>query len=126
MLLDLLLFAVSITVNIRLSNKSNEQERIISRIKVLIEKHCYCDWDESEGSFACEVYADYRDTVDEETVSKWCKAESAYEAFWEQLYEWYEYSIYQYEEEIIAAVRKHWEYEDMDYDDHEEFIRHVR
>ena len=72
----------------------NEQEQIISCIKSLIEQHCYCDWDESEGSFAYEIYADYRDTVDVETVSKWCKAGNAYEAFWEQLYEWYEYSTY--------------------------------
>ena len=100
----------------------NEEERIISRIKELIDQHCYCDWDESEGSFAYEIYADYRDTVDEETVSKWCKAGNAYEAFWEQLYEWYEYSTYQYEEEIISSVRKYWDDEDMDYDDHEEFI----
>ena len=63
----------------------NEEERIISHIKELIDHHCYCEWDESEGSFAYEIYADYRDTVDEETVSKWCKAGNAYEAFWEQL-----------------------------------------
>jgi len=100
----------------------NEQEKLISYIKELIDKHCYCDWDDSEGGFACEIYADYRDTVDEETVSKWCKADDAYESFWEQLYEWYEYSACQYEEEIISAVQKHWEYEDMAYDDHEEFI----
>ena len=63
----------------------NEEERIISHIKELIDHHCYCEWDESEGSFAYEIYSDYRDTVDEETVSKWCKAGNAYEAFWEQL-----------------------------------------
>jgi len=100
----------------------NEQERLISHIKELIDRHCYCDWDNSAGEFTCEIYADYRDTVDEDTVSKWCKADNAYEAFWEQLFEWYEYSTYHYEGEIIDTVRTHWDYEDMCYADHEEFI----
>ncbi len=100
----------------------NEHEWIISYIKELIKKNCYCDWNESEDSFVYEIYADYRDTVDEETVSKWCKAYNAYEAFWDDLSDWYEYSTYQYEQEIIETVRKHWAEKDMTYDNHKEFI----
>lgn len=99
-----------------------EQEKIIFHIKDLIDKYCYCDWNDSEDSYVYEIYADYRDTVDEETVSKWCKSDNAYDAFWEELYSWYEYSTYQYEQEIIESVRKHWEEKTVTYDDHEEFI----
>ena len=40
------------------------ENSIVSAICDCIDRHTYCDWDESEGLYCCEIYADYRDEAE--------------------------------------------------------------
>ena len=42
-----------------------------------------------DGTFACEIYADYRDEMDSKTAVKILQSEDPVQSFWEQLDEWY-------------------------------------
>lgn len=95
---------------------------LIDYIKAIIEEHTYCKWDEAEQSFTYELYADYRDSVDEKTVSKWCKCEEPRSAFWEDLFQWYECSTFDCEDEVMQAIRDHWQSDAFSWDDCEEDI----
>ena len=42
-----------------------------------------------DGTFTCEIYADYRDEMDSKTAVKILQSEDPVQSFWEQLDEWY-------------------------------------
>ena len=42
-----------------------------------------------DGTFTCEIYADYRDEMDNKTAIKILQSDDPMQAFWEQLDEWY-------------------------------------
>ena len=45
------------------------ENSIVSAIRDCIDRHTYCDWNESEGLYCCEIYADYRDEADNKSVA---------------------------------------------------------
>lgn len=42
-----------------------------------------------DGTYACEIYADYRDEMNDKTAIKILQSDDPMQAFWEQLDEWY-------------------------------------
>ena len=42
-----------------------------------------------DGTYGCEIYADYRDEMDAKTAIRMLKAKEPMEVFWETLDEWY-------------------------------------
>ena len=57
------------------------ENSIVSAIRDCIARHTYCDWDESEGLYCCEIYADYRDEADNKSVCEWCKSKTPFIRF---------------------------------------------
>ena len=98
------------------------EEKVISEIKRLIRQHTYCSYRDEEECFVTEIYADYRDEARTDTIIQWCRAENPWDAFWESLDEWYRESVWDEEDNIIAAVRKNWCSKCHSYEENEEFI----
>lgn len=97
------------------------ENSIVSAIRDCIDRHAYCVWDESEGLYCCEIYADYRDEADNKSVCEWCKSKTPFDRFYEDLQEWYfDYSI-SCEEDILSILRHHWD-SPISYEDNAEFI----
>ena len=97
------------------------ENSIVSAIRDCIDRHTYCDWDESEGLYCCEIYADYRDEADNKSVCEWCKSKTPFDRFYEDLQEWYfDYSA-SCEEDILSTLRHHWD-SPISYEDNAEFI----
>ena len=44
---------------------------------------------QEDGTFSCEIYADYRDEMGNKTAIGILQSEDPMQAFWEQLDEWY-------------------------------------
>lgn len=51
-----------------------------------------------------EIYADYRDTLDDRTLKAICNADRPWEKFYDLLNEWYCDSEWDYAEEIVKKV----------------------
>lgn len=98
------------------------EENVVSVIVDLIEKHTYCNYRQEDGFLSTEIYADYRDVASDETVIQWCMADNPLDAFWETLDEWYQISVWDMEDEVIAAVRDHWDSKVHSYEANEEFV----
>lgn len=62
-----------------------------------------CRKDEN-GSFYEEIYADYRDEIDDWTMKKICSDEHPREKFWELLDEWYRDCEWDYADNVIKRV----------------------
>lgn len=101
---------------------SNITDKIQEKVRELIDKHTTLVYDSKQQNFTCDIYADYRDSVDEETVTKWCQTENPYESFYEDLNEWYQESVLEAEDDIIQKVRDNWDSTDIDYIQNEECI----
>ena len=100
----------------------NIKEKIPAIVRTLIDKHTYLIYDKENQCFSCDVYADYRDTVEEKTVSQWCASEDPYNAFYEDLYEWYKESVWECEDDVIKTVRDNWPNAEISYIQNEEYI----
>lgn len=61
-------------------------------------------WKDENGMFYEEIYADYRDTLDDRTLKAICSADRPREKFYDLLDEWYCDSEWDYAEEIVKKV----------------------
>ena len=57
------------------------------------------------GTFSCEIFADYRDVMDNKTAIEILRSEDPVLAFWEQLEEWYRDYRWTLEDELEKEVR---------------------
>ena len=64
---------------------------------------CFRD---ERGNFYTEIYADYRDELDDQSLKKLCNAENPREQFYEWLDEAYLECIWDYEDQVIKEVLK--------------------
>lgn len=99
-----------------------KDKRLAEIITDIIFHHTSCDYHKDEGYFSCEIYADYRDYAENNTIIKWCEADNPREAFNENLFGWYQDLIFEYEDDVIDTVKKYWTDEELSFDDNEEFI----
>ena len=100
----------------------DKDARLVEIISAIILHNTSCDYHKDKGYFTCEVYADYRDYAQDETIIKWCKADNPRDAFYEDLFQWYQESGFECEDEAIATVKEHWTSKEFPYDEHQEFI----
>lgn len=96
--------------------------RLAEIITDIIFYHTSCDYHKDKGNFTCEVYADYRDCAQDDTIIKWCKADNPREAFYDDLFQWYQECIFDCEDEVIETVKTHWADAEYSFEDNEEFI----
>ena len=76
----------------------------------LIDRYTYCDCDYEKQTVTYEIYADYRDTLQNETITRWCKAENPGDAFYEEMFKWYdEFCDFDCPEEILRVIKPHWD-----------------
>ena len=76
----------------------------------LIDRYTYCDCDYEKQTVTYEIYADYNDTLQNETITRWCKAENPGDAFYEEMFKWYdEFCDFDCPEEILRAIKPHWD-----------------
>ena len=87
-----------------------------------LERHTYYSYDKSHGVILVEIYADYRDEVDRKTITEWCQADDPHKAFGDSLFEWYETSTWETEDEIVKAIRNNWTSKRFPFDENEEYI----
>ena len=59
---------------------------------------------QEDGTYAYEIYADYRDKMDDKTAIKTLRSEDPMQAFYEQLDEWYQDYIQTLESELENTV----------------------
>lgn len=60
---------------------------------------------QEDGTFTCEIYADYRDEMDSKTAVKILQSEDPVQSFWEQLDEWYQDYRWMLEDELENNVK---------------------
>lgn len=99
-----------------------KDKRLAEIITDIIFHHTSCDYHKDESFFSCEIYADYRDYAENNTIIKWCEADNPREVFNEDLFCWYQDLIFEYEDDVIDTVKKHWTDAELSFDDNEEFI----
>ena len=78
-------------------------------LRFLREKPCLRD--NGDGTFSQEIYADYRDVMEDETAAEICKSDDPREAFEEKMWEWYDDYAYDLCMELLG------EFEDSSYPD---------
>ena len=100
----------------------DKNERLAEIITDIIFHHTSCDYHRDKGYFTCEIYADYRDYAQNDTIIKWCKADIPWEAFYDDLFEWYQESVFDYEDEIIRTVKENWTDMEYSFEENEEFV----
>ena len=105
----------------------NDQERE-NRLKEAVRDalSTVCRKDEN-GVFYEEIYADYRDTLDDCTLKKICNDDHPHEKFWELLDEWYRDCEWEYADNVIKRVLEDEDVaeliENLDEDEVRELIR---
>lgn len=72
---------------------------------------------QSDGTYRCEIYADYRDEMDNKTAIKILEAGEPMETFWDILDEWYGCCRWELEDELEKEVRDKLTDEDGPYPD---------
>ncbi len=95
---------------------------LISEIIRIVEKHTSLVYDSEKRHFDLELYADYRDSIDDKSISEWCKSENPREAFEDSVFQWYETAIWDAEDSVVKEVCKNWASKIHSYADNEEFI----
>lgn len=60
---------------------------------------------QEDGTYAYEIYADYRDEMDDKTAIKILQSDNSEWAFWEQLDDWYQDHIQELESELEDTVK---------------------
>lgn len=83
------------------------EEKLASRLKDAIRDalSTVC-WKDENGVFYEEIYADYRDTLDDCTLKKICNDDHPREKLWELLDEWYRDCEWEYADNVIKQVLK--------------------
>ena len=63
-------------------------------------------WRDKHGGFYTEIYADYRDELEGDSLKKLCNAENPREQFYDWLDEAYMECRWEYEDQVIKEVLK--------------------
>ena len=100
-----------------------KSERLSEIITDILFHNTSCDYHKDKGYFSCEIYADYRDCAQDDTIINWCKADNPREAFYDDLFHWYQESTFECEDELVATVKDNWTDPEYAFDENEEFIR---
>lgn len=81
------------------------EEKLASNLKDAIRDvlSTIC-WKDENGVFYEEIYADYRDTLDDCTLKKICNDDHPREKLWELLDEWYRDCEWEYADNVIKRV----------------------
>lgn len=104
------------------------EEKLVSNLKDAIRDvlSTICRKDEN-GLFYEEIYADYRDTLDDCTLKKICNDDHPREKLWELLDEWYRDCEWEYADNVIKRVLEDEDVaeliENLDEDEVRELIR---
>ena len=104
------------------------EEKLASRLKDAIRDalSTVC-WKDENGVFYEEIYADYRDTLDDCTLKKICNDDHPREKLWELLDEWYRDCEWEYADNVIKRVLEDEDVaeliENLDEDEVRELIR---
>lgn len=61
---------------------------------------------DQSGEYYCEIFADYRDEMGDETAIEVLESEDPYFTFWEKIQGWYMDAQWQYRSELEDSVRK--------------------
>jgi len=83
-------------------------EQVLDRVKGIIDKHAYLKVD-GEGVYRGEIYADYRDNLDNPMIEKIFEASNANEAFFELINEGFFDVESQYQDDVINTIKKHFD-----------------
>lgn len=100
-----------------------KSERLSEIITDILFHNTSCDYHKDKGYFSCEIYADYCDCAQDDTIINWCKADNPREAFYDDLFHWYQESTFECEDELVATVKENWTDTEYAFDENEEFIR---
>lgn len=78
----------------------------------------YCDCDYEKCTVTYEVYAGYNDTLQIDSVIRWCEAANPRDAFYESLCEWYnDFCDFDCPQEILQVIKPHWDTDKYELDE---------
>ena len=77
------------------------EEEFIEAVKDAFKSNCFRD---KEGNPYVEIYADYRDELDDYHLKKFMEAGDPRQAFYESMYEWYEDYEFSLRDELVDKV----------------------
>ena len=80
---------------------NKKQSKLVTAAKEVLATFC---WKDESGCFYEEIYADYRDELDDGSLKKICEAEHPQEHFLDWLDEAYLYSRWDCEDSVIKRV----------------------
>lgn len=86
-----------------MKNDQEKENRLKEAVRDALSTVC---WKDENGVFYEEIYADYRDTLDDCTLKKICNDDHPREKFWELLDEWYRDCEWEYADNVIKQVLK--------------------
>ena len=105
----------------------NDQERENELKEAIRDALSTVCWKDENGVFYEEIYADYRDTLDDCTLKKICNDDHPREKLWELLDEWYRDCEWEYADNVIKRVLEDEDVteliENLDADEVRELIR---
>ncbi len=81
--------------------EQKKEKELKEAIRDVLSEIC---WKDENDMFYEEIYADYRDTLDDRTLKAICNADRPWEKFYDLLNEWYCDSEWDYAEEIVKKV----------------------
>ena len=84
-----------------MKNDQEREDRLKEAVRDALSTVCRKD---ENGVFYEEIYADYRDTLDDRTLKKICNDDHPHEKFWELLDEWYCDCEWEYADNVIKQV----------------------
>ncbi|UKI32028.1 MAG: hypothetical protein L6W00_30840 [Lentisphaeria bacterium] len=84
-----------------MKNDQEKENRLKEAVRDALSTVC---WKDENGVFYEEIYADYRDTLDDCTLKKICNDDHPREKFWELLDEWYRDCEWEYADNVIKQV----------------------
>ena len=84
-----------------MKNDLERENRLKEAVRDALSTVCRQD---ENGVFYEEIYADYRDEINDRTMKEICNDEHPREKFWELLDEWYRDCEWEYADEIIKKV----------------------
>ena len=84
-----------------MKNDQERENKLKEAIRDALSTVC---WKDENGVFYEEIYADYRDTLDDRTLKKICNDDHPHEKFWELLDEWYRDCEWEYADNVIKRI----------------------
>ena len=86
-----------------MKNDQERENRLKEAVRDALSTVC---WKDENGVFYEEIYADYRDTLDDCTLKKICNDDHPREKLWELLDEWYRDCEWEYADNVTSGFSK--------------------